>query len=46
MHSKTELYIYDRPAQQMWTLYFAAVVSSFFPSPILSGHRLDVYHTY
>jgi len=21
------------------------VVSSFFPSPILSGHRLDVYHT-
>jgi len=33
-------------AQQGRSLYSAAVVSSFvFSSPILSGHRLYVYHT-
>ena len=40
---------YGRPAQQMRTLYFAAVVSIFFfcfSSPNLSGRRLDVYHTW
>jgi len=30
----------------MRTLYFAAVVSFFFSSPILSGQRLDVYRTF
>jgi len=30
----------------MWTLYLRPVVSSiFFSSPVLSRHRLDVYHT-
>jgi len=42
--------IYGRPAQQMRTLYFCPVVSSFyflllFSSPILSHRRLDVDHT-
>jgi len=42
---------YGRPAYQMRTLYFAAVVSVFllssffFSSPNLSGRRLDVYDT-
>jgi len=39
--------VYGLPAQQMRTLYCAAVVSNFllFSSPNLSGRRLDVYHT-
>jgi len=41
---------YGRPALQMRTLYFAAVVTFFFfllgfSLPNLSGRRLDVYHT-
>jgi len=40
---------YGRPMKQGRPLYFCPVVSifylSFFSSPNLSGHRLDVYHT-
>jgi len=38
-------YYNGHPAWQLWTLYFAAVVSIFFrfSSPILSGRRLDAY---
>jgi len=40
--------VYGRPAQQMRTFYLTPVVSSFFflfSLSILSGRRLDVYHT-
>ena len=36
---------YDRPAQQMRTLYFILFLLLFYSSPNLSGRSLNVYHT-
>ena len=49
--SQQLLSCYGHSAQQMWTLYFAAVISIFLSiflssSPNFSGRRLDVYHTF
>jgi len=36
----------DRAGHYIFALWFVSSFSSFFPSPNLSGHKLDVYHTF
>jgi len=35
----------NRAGHYIFALWFLSIFLSFFPSPNLSGHRLDVYHT-